>query len=122
MSIAIPGALITADPFGWYDYYIPLNYNVTETISTPWGLEIIISNIVLNTGSTGTTLVVNEVVAGSGTNFTLANLPTTGTVPLYNGAARLRPGPLPADYTILGPNITMNYSLSAGALLADYEY
>ena len=122
MTIEISGSLITADPSGFYDYYIPLGYNVTETISSAAGLLTVISNIVQNSPSGSQVLVVNEIVSGSGTAFVLANVPTTGTVALYNGAARIRPGALPADYTILGADITMNYSLPAGSLLADYWY
>lgn len=123
MTIQISGGLIFADPSGAYDYYIPLDYAVTEIISSPAGLLDIISNIVQNSGPLAAqTPVVNEIVTGSGTAFTLHNVPATGSVALYNGAARLRPGALPADYTISGANITMNYSLSTGALLADYRY
>jgi hypothetical protein len=121
MSVVITGSLITADTFGWYEYYIPLSYNVTETISAPSGLFVIITNIVQNAQG-GFNFVTNEIVAGVGTSFILANTPTAGSVALYNGAARLRPGALPDDYTISGPNITMNYSVSTGALLADYRY
>ena len=121
LSITIPGALITADQWGWYDYYIPLDYSVTETISAPWGLLAVVPNIVQNSGSSPN-FVVNEVVPGSGTAFTLVNNPVSGSVALYNGGARIWPGAPPKDYTISGPNITMNYSLSTGALLADYRY
>jgi len=121
LSIQIVGALITADQSGFYEYYIPLSYDVTEIISSPSGLLTVITNIVLNT-QVGSNFVVNEIVAGAGTAFTLANTPTSGSVALYNGAARLRPGSLPADYTISGANITMNYSVSTGGLLADYRY
>lgn len=48
MTILIPGALITTDPSGFYDYYIPAAYNVTEQITAPSGLNVTISNIVLN--------------------------------------------------------------------------
>jgi hypothetical protein len=123
LSLQIPGALLTANQAGWYQYYIPLNYNVTETISAVSGLYVVISNVVQNTGVLSTNIfVANEVVSGSGTSFTLINTPKAGTVALYNGAARLRPGASPNDYTISGANITMNYSLSSGALLADYVY
>jgi len=121
LSITIPGALITADPSGFYEYYLPLSYNVTETISAPSGLYDVLDNIVLNTQA-GTNYVVNEVVSGTGTSFTLANVPASGSVALYNGAARIRPGSLPSDYTITGANITMNYSVPTGAILADYRY
>jgi hypothetical protein len=49
LSVVIPGSLITADPSGWYEYYIPLNYNVTETITSVSGLNFTITNIVSNT-------------------------------------------------------------------------
>jgi hypothetical protein len=48
MSITIPGSLITADQSGSYDYYIPLSYNVTETISSTSGLLLTITNVVQN--------------------------------------------------------------------------
>jgi hypothetical protein len=48
MSITIPGSLITADQFGWYEYYIPLGYNVTETISSTSGLLVTVTNVVQN--------------------------------------------------------------------------
>lgn len=121
LTIQIPGALITADQSGFYEYFITLNYDVTETISSASGLLFIITNIVLNT-QIGSNFVINEVVDGTGTAFTLANIPASGSVALYNGAARIRPGSLPADYTISGANITMNYSVSTGGLLADYRF
>jgi hypothetical protein len=48
LSIPISGGLITADVTGAYDYYIPLNYSVTETISSPAGALLTIANIVAN--------------------------------------------------------------------------
>lgn len=33
LSVPITGATVTADKYGNYDYYIPLNYSVTETIT-----------------------------------------------------------------------------------------
>ena len=48
MTILIPGALITTDTSGFYEYYIPAAYNVTEQITAPSGLNVTISNIVLN--------------------------------------------------------------------------
>jgi hypothetical protein len=74
------------------------------------------------TSISGMTRTANEVVSGSALSYTLANLPLAGTVALYNGGARLRPGALPADYTISGAAITMNYSVAAGGLLADYMH
>ena len=48
MTIQIPGALITTDTSGAYEYYIPASYNVTEQITASSGLNVTISNIVLN--------------------------------------------------------------------------
>jgi hypothetical protein len=64
------------------------------------------------------TLIENEVVDGSGTSWTLANTPITGSVKLYAGT-RLIPGG--NDYSISGANITTNSSYPLGALIADYR-
>lgn len=65
----------------------------------------------------------NEVVAGSGTSFTLANVPIVGSVQLYGEGQRLTPGNV--DYTISGKNITIKSDVgqtySAGTILADYR-
>ncbi len=66
MSITITGALITADTQGNYDYYIPLNYNVTETISAPNGGLITLINVVQNgplVGSLTTTAATSDTVS-----------------------------------------------------------
>jgi hypothetical protein len=73
-------------------------------------------------GGGGGTPVSGEVVSGSGTAFTLANTPISGTLQLFNGSAAIFEGALPADYTISGPNITMNYSVPTGSLRANYQY
>lgn len=69
--------------------------------------------------ATGTP-VENEVVSGSGTSWTLANTPITGSVKLYGGGIRLTPG-VGNDYTISGATITTVNPYSAEALLADYR-
>ncbi len=61
----------------------------------------------------------NEIVAGSGTSWSLANTPAVGTVTLYAGGLRLTPG-VGNDYTIIGIAITTVVSYPAGSLLADY--
>lgn len=66
------------------------------------------------------TPVVNEVVSGSGTSWTLANTPVAGSVKLFGAGQRLTPG-AGNDYTISGANITTVNSYSAGQLLADYN-
>ena len=70
-----------------------------------------------NTSASGVQ-VDNEIVAGSGTSFTLANVPTVGTA-LYALGQRLTPT---TDYTISGANITLVNSLFSGQLLADYDH
>lgn len=67
------------------------------------------------------TPVLNEVVSGSGTSWTLANTPVSGSVKLYGAGARLTPG-AGNDYTISGATITTVNSYSAGQLLCDYNY
>ena len=70
-------------------------------------------------GGGGNTFVVNEVVSGSGTSWTLANTPIVGTVALYANGQRLTPT---VDYSITGAVITTVDSWSAGTILADYQH
>lgn len=66
LSIPISGSIIVADETGSYDYYIPLNYCVTETISYPSGSSTVIVNISQNgpvTGSLTTTANTSDVVS-----------------------------------------------------------
>lgn len=65
-------------------------------------------------------IISEEVPTGSGTNFTLAHTPLTGTLKLYRGGARQQ---AEVDYTLSGANITLAVALSSGeVLLADYNY
>jgi hypothetical protein len=48
LSVSISGSLLTADETGAYDYYIPLNYSVTETVSSPNNGLVVLSNVVQN--------------------------------------------------------------------------
>jgi hypothetical protein len=66
------------------------------------------------------TFVENEVVSGSGTSWTLANTPVSGSVKLWGAGTRLTPG-AGNDYTITGSAITTATSYSTGALIADYR-
>jgi hypothetical protein len=66
------------------------------------------------------TFVENEVVSGSGTSWTLANTPLSGSVKLWAGGIRLTPG-AGNDYTISATAITTAQSYSTGALIADYR-
>lgn len=67
---------------------------------------------------TSNTFVENEVVAGSGTAFTLAATPVSGSVKLYANGQRLF---LTTDYTIIAAAITTVDSRDVGELLADYR-
>lgn len=72
--------------------------------------------------STGGNAAYGEVPSGSGTSFTLAHTPLSGTLRLYRGGARQQSG-AGNDYTITGAAITLSTSLSVGEiLLADYNY
>jgi hypothetical protein len=65
--------------------------------------------------------VVGEVVSGSGTSFTLANTPVSGTLRLFGAGQRLTPG-AGNDYTISGATITTVNSYGAGQLIGDYNH
>lgn len=86
-------------------------YSMTGTTASPaW---------TLNTGGGGgADVVFGEVVSGSGTTWTLANVPT-GTISLAaNGQTLL----LTEDYTIVGDTITTVSSWSAGTVIASYQF
>lgn len=69
--------------------------------------------------SSSSTAVYGEVVAGSGTAWTLAHTPDTNTLRLFANGQRLTAG---TDYTLAGATITTVLSWDAGTLLADYNY
>lgn len=64
--------------------------------------------------------ITNEVVSGSGNNWTLAHQPVPNTVTLYGSGVRLTPG-AGQDYTISGTLITTTNSYAAGQIVADYD-
>lgn len=68
---------------------------------------------------TGGTSVYNEVVAGSGTTFTLAHIPTAGTLRLYARGQRLLPT---TEYSLASATITTVLQWGAGDIYADYVY
>lgn len=70
-------------------------------------------------GGGGNTPVYNEVVDGSGTSWTLAHTPATGTLRVYANGQRLTET---TDYSISGTTITTVLSWSLGTILVDYEY
>ena len=72
-------------------------------------------------GSASGTRIDDENLIGTGTAFTLAQLPITGTLKLYRGGAKQSVAN--GDYTISGKNITLAVSKAAQEVLtADYEY
>lgn len=72
--------------------------------------------------SSGSNDVANETPSGSGTTFTLAHTPTSGTLKLYKNGARLQEG-ASNDYTLSGATITTNLTVASDdVLLADYSY
>lgn len=75
--------------------------------------------VISATGGTSTTFADNEVAAGAGTSFTLANTPIAGSQHVYANGQRLTPT---VDYTISGADITTSLSWDAGTILVDYRY
>jgi hypothetical protein len=71
-----------------------------------------------SSSATGT-FVYNEVVAGSGTTWTLAHVPIANTVTLFANGQYLIPG---VDNTIVGAVITTSLSWTAGTVAANYQY
>lgn len=86
------------------------------------------SNITITTDANGKKVITgsagggnfteNEVVAGSGTTFTLAATPVAGSVKVYALGQRLV---LTTDYSIVGTAVTTVNSWSAGQIVADYR-
>ena len=80
MSIAVPGATVTADYNGNYGYYLPLSYCVTERISYPGSGNITTSNICLN--SVGSAVVFAGDLSGNTSSQQVVGLKN---VPFCNG-------------------------------------
>lgn len=74
-----------------------------------------------SSSNTGATTVIGEVVSGSGTAWTLAHSPTSGTLAIYGIGQRLTSG-AGNDFTQTGTSVTTVNSFSAGQILADYSY
>lgn len=95
------------------------NTDVTQTL--PFLINSITGRLLVDStgGGGGNTFVYNEVVSGSGTTWTLANIPVTGNQAIYANGQRLTPT---VDYTISGAAVTTVDSWSAGTVLADYQH
>lgn len=90
-----------------------------DTVAAGSGISISrSSNGVTTISSSAGSVVENEIIAGSGTTFTLANTPVAGSVKLYAARNRIYPT---TDWTISGAVITTVLSWSAGDLIADYR-
>lgn len=88
--------------------------DATQTL--PFLVDPITGRLLVDSGSNA---IYNEVVSGSGTSWTLAHTPTTGTLQLYANGQRLMET---TDYTLSGTTITTLTSWATGTLLADYLY
>jgi hypothetical protein len=105
--------------------YLNLNGNISAgTNVTLTGTGTSGSPYVINSSGGGGTAVYNETetVAGSGTTFTLAHTPVTGTVRLYRGGSRQQLG---VDYTMSGGTGTFTPAADPSGtevFIADYIY
>ena len=95
-----------------------LLYVVVNPGSSPTSEKITLANLQASL----TTFVENEIVSGSGTSWTLADTPITGSVKIWAAGVRLYPGSDPNfGYSISGTAITTRRSYSTGDLIADYR-
>lgn len=100
------------------DYTISGPFITTANSFTTAALQAFYRN---GTGTVTTdTFVDNEVVAGSGTSWTLAFTPTVNSVKLFENGQLLKPG-VGNDYQILGSAIITVNSLTAGTVAAQYR-
>ena len=114
---ATPAALAAAYPVG-----IPGVFAIVGTTNTFWIWDSGTSAWV-NSGSSSTNYVENEVVSGSNVTFVLAHAPVAGSVKLFGNGQRLTSG-AGNDYTISGANISIiqnGASYLAGSIIADYR-
>lgn len=77
--------------------------------------------LVDSSGGGGNSFVYNEIVAGSGNTWTLANTPIMGMQDVYANGQHLTPG-AGQDYTISGAIITTALQWSAGTVVAGYQF
>lgn len=86
----------------------------------PWKVDPTTGRLLVSATISGLgTQVLNEVVSGSGTSWTLAHTPNSSGIALYANGQRLT---LTVDYTLVTATITTVLSWSAGTLIADYQY
>lgn len=92
--------------------------NSDSSVSMPILIDSVTGRVLVDING-GATAVYGEVVAGSGTSWTLAHTPASSGIALYANGQRLT---LTTDYTIAGAAITTILSWSAGTVTADYTY
>lgn len=78
-------------------------------------------DVELEAGYTIPRFIDNEIVSGTGTSWTLAQTPITGSEHIFANGQRLTPG-AGNDYTISSNAITTANSYPTGTVLADYRY
>ena len=112
LSAVIPLSTLTADIFGNYDYYLPLNYCVTETISAPNGGLSVTANIAQN-GPLVTSL---TTTASASDTVTLIGILSTSHVSITptNAAAAAMIASIYVSAKSAG-SITVTHTASAGA-------
>ena len=104
------------------DNDVPVAGAVTDNAAAlvvPWKVDPATGRLLVSAVISGSTQVLNEVVSGSGTSWTLAHTPNATGIALYANGQRLAPT---VDYTLSVAAITTVLSWSAGTLLADYQY
>lgn len=95
--------------------------NFVGSIVTPTVIGSEVTETFTVSGS-GNSISSEEVPSGSGTVFTLANTPITGTLRVYRGGARQQEG-VGNDFTLSGDTITLSEALNVSEkLICDYEY
>lgn len=86
----------------------------------PWKVDPTTGRLLISATISGVgTQVLNEVVSGSGTAWTLAHTPNSTGIALYANGQRLTPT---VDYTLAVATVTTVLSWVAGTVLADYQY
>lgn len=94
LTLTIPGSIVTTDNQGNYDYYLPLNTCVTETISYPSSGTLTVANIC---GNAGLALPIATLNGGTGTIVA----PTAGQLLVGQTGSVYAPETLSGDCTLV---------------------
>jgi len=93
LTLTVPGSILTTDNQGNYDYYLPLNTCVTETISYPSSGTLTVANIC---GNAGLALPLGTLDGGTGT----VTAPIPGQLLVGQAGSVYAPETLYGDCTI----------------------